>query len=41
MLRSSGLEIVDHPEAETWVCEPRRVMRDGKYVLDLELEGSL
>ena len=41
MLRSSGLEIVDHPEAETWICEPRRVMRGGKYVLDLELEGSL
>jgi len=41
MLRSSGLEIVAHPEAETWVCEPRAVVRDGKYILDLELEGIL
>jgi tRNA (mo5U34)-methyltransferase len=41
MLRSSGLEIVDHPESETYVCEPRRVQRDGKYLLDLELSGTL
>jgi len=41
MLRSSGLEIVAHPESETYVCEPRRVQRDGKYLLDLELEGTL
>lgn len=41
MLRSSGLEIVAHPEAETYVCEPRRVQRDGKYLLDLELSGTL
>lgn len=41
MLRSSGLEIVGHPESETYVCEPRRVQRDGKYILDLELEGTL
>ena len=41
MLRSSGLEIVAHPESETFVCEPRRVTRDGKYVLDLELSGTL
>ena len=41
MLRSSGLEIVAHPEAETYVCEPRKVQREGKYLLDLELEGTL
>jgi tRNA (mo5U34)-methyltransferase len=41
MLRSSGLEIVAHPETETWVCEPRRVQRDGQYILDLELAGTL
>lgn len=41
MLRSSGLEIVAHPESETFVCEPRRAMRDGKFVIDLELEGTL
>ncbi len=41
VLRSSGLEIIAHPEAETWICEPRSVQRDGKYILDLELEGTL
>ncbi len=42
MLRSSGLEIVDHPESETWVCEPRTALReDGKYILDHELAGTL
>ncbi len=41
MLRSSGLEIVAHPEAETWICEPRTARRNGRYVLDLELEGTL
>jgi tRNA (mo5U34)-methyltransferase len=41
MLRSSGLEIVAHPESETYVCEPRRVQREGQYLLDLELEGTL
>jgi tRNA (mo5U34)-methyltransferase len=41
MLRSAGLEIVAHPEAETWICEPRSVTRDGQYVLDLELAGTL
>jgi len=41
MLRSSGLEIVGHPESETYVCEPQRVQRDGRYLLDLELSGTL
>src|SRR5258706_2053769 len=41
MLRSSGLEIIDHPESETWVCEPRAVKRDGNYILEMELDGSL
>lgn len=41
MLRSSGLEIVAHPEAETYVCEPRGVQRDGRYLIDLELAGTL
>ncbi len=41
MLRSSGLEIVGHPEPETWVCVPRNVSRDGKYIQELELEGTL
>lgn len=41
MLRSSGLEIDAHPEVETWVCSPKRVQRDGKYILDMELDGTL
>jgi tRNA (mo5U34)-methyltransferase len=41
MLRSSGLKIVGHPEPETWVCAPHQVMRDGQYILDLELAGTL
>jgi len=41
MLRSSGLEIVEHPEPETWICRPRNVMRKGEYLLDLELAGTL
>ena len=41
MLRSAGLEIVAHPEIETWVCAPKNVSRDGKYILDMELDGTL
>jgi len=41
MLRSSGLEIVGHPEAETWICTPSNVMRAGEYILELELSGRL
>jgi tRNA (mo5U34)-methyltransferase len=41
MLRSAGLEIESHPEPETWVGIPRNVMRGGKYIHDLELEGTL
>ena len=41
MLRSSGLAIEAHPEAETWICRPEKVMRDGKYLIDHELAGTL
>ncbi|HZQ19536.1 MAG TPA: TIGR04290 family methyltransferase [Terriglobales bacterium] len=41
MLRSSGLEIESHPEPETWVCKPTTVIRDGRYILDHELAGTL
>ena len=41
MLRSSGLELLSHPEAETWVCSPTAVQKDGRYILDRELEGTL
>ena len=41
MLRSSGLEIEAHPEPETWICRPTSVKRDGRYLLDRELEGTL
>jgi tRNA (mo5U34)-methyltransferase len=41
MLRSAGLAIEAHPEAETWICSPREVMRDGHYIQELELAGVL
>lgn len=41
MLRSSGLEILEHPEAETWICQPANAVRAGEYLLDLELTGRL
>jgi tRNA (mo5U34)-methyltransferase len=41
MLRSSGLQIVEHPEPETWVCTPRNTVRDGQSLLELELQGKL
>lgn len=41
VLRSAGLEILQHPEEETWICTPRNVVREGEYVLDLELSGRL
>ena len=41
ILRSSGLELIEHPEAETWICAPKSAQRNGKYILDLELEETL
>jgi tRNA (mo5U34)-methyltransferase len=41
MLRSAGLTIVSHPETETWICEAKNATRDGKFVYDLELDGTL
>ncbi len=41
MLRSAGLTIVANPESETWICEPHTVKRGGRYIHDLELEGTL
>ncbi len=41
MLRSSGLELLAHPEAETWLCSPKNAQRGDGYILDLELSGSL
>jgi len=41
MLRSAGLELVDHPESETWICVPRNTMRDGRSLLEHELAGTL
>lgn len=41
MLRSSGLEIVAHPEPETWICAPVNTLRDGRPIRELELDGTL
>ncbi len=40
MLRSSGLEIVAHPEEETWICSPTSVKRGGSYAVDQEFAGG-
>lgn len=41
MLRSSGMEILAHPEEETWACAPVHVQRGGQHILELELSGTL
>jgi tRNA (mo5U34)-methyltransferase len=41
VLRSSGLEILNHPEPETWICTPRDAVRNGEYILDMERKGTL
>jgi tRNA (mo5U34)-methyltransferase len=41
VLRSSGLKILSHPEDETWICAPRDVGKNGRSILDLELNGEL
>jgi tRNA (mo5U34)-methyltransferase len=41
LLRSSGLDIVSHPEEETWICKPRTSSRERGYVVDLEFAGEL
>lgn len=41
MLRSAGLAITSHPESETWVCEPVSAQRDGKFIVEMELDGTL
>ena len=41
MLRSAGLEITATPDPETWICEPKYATRDGKFILDMELDGTI
>lgn len=41
MLRSAGLKITGHPESETWVCEPVNAQRNGRYIVEMELDGTL
>jgi len=41
MLRSAGLHIETHPEPETWICVPRNAVRDGQYIHEMELAGTL
>jgi len=41
MLRSSGVEIADHPEPETWICRPTNVKHEGRYIVERELDGTL
>jgi tRNA (mo5U34)-methyltransferase len=39
VLRSSGLELLAHPEPESWLCRPGPNLRGGRYVLEQELAG--
>lgn len=39
MLRSSGLELLAHPESETWICGPRTSKQDDLFIVDRELRG--
>ena len=41
ILRSAGLQVVAHPEEETWICAPGAPRADGRTVLDAELLGVL
>jgi tRNA (mo5U34)-methyltransferase len=41
MLRSAGLEITSTSDPETFVCEPKNTQRNGKYILDMELDGTI
>lgn len=41
LLRTAGLEIVSHPEAETWICRPDPGYQRPASVWDLELAGTL
>ncbi len=41
MLRSAGMEIVGHPEQETWLCAPRDVRRGGASRQQYELSGRV
>jgi tRNA (mo5U34)-methyltransferase len=41
MLRSAGLEIISHPEAETWICRPDVPRRAGRSIVEMELDGTL
>ncbi len=39
MLRSSGLDLLAHPEPETWLCRPGTRLRAGDYLLEQEIAG--
>jgi tRNA (mo5U34)-methyltransferase len=41
MLRSAGLQIVSHPESETWICRPGTTQRAGRFIVEMELDGTL
>jgi hypothetical protein len=41
MLRSSGLEVADTADPETFICTPTGARRGNKYILDMELDGTI
>jgi tRNA (mo5U34)-methyltransferase len=41
MLRSAGLQLTETPDPETFICQPQSASRNGKYILDMELDGTI
>ena len=41
MLRSAGLEIAETADPETFICTPANATRNGRFILDMELDGSI
>ncbi len=41
MLRSAGLKISETADPETFICQPVNATRDGRFILDMELDGTI
>lgn len=41
MLHSAGLDVTQTSDPETFICKPRHAQRDGRYILDMELDGTI
>ena len=41
MLRSAGLDVTATCDPETFICSPKNATRDGRFILDMELDGTI